>query len=174
MNITLIGMAGAGKSSIGKELAKKLKYSFVDTDRIIEKDTDLKLQAIIDAQGEAEFLKIEEKTILSLENSKNSVISPGGSVVYSLKAMQFLKTISKIVFLNSRFEDLKKRLKNTETRGIIGLKNKSLRQLFNERANLYGKYADITIEFSNINSKKIAEEIMQSLGYATHASMFFS
>jgi len=162
--ITLIGMPGVGKSSIGKKLAKELGCSFIDTDKLIEKNTGLKLQTIIDKRGEKEFLIIEEKTILNLGNLHNSVISPGGSVIYSEKAMKFLKKISRIVFLYSTFEDIQKRLKNTETRGIVGLKNKDFKALFDERIHLYKRYADITIEIPKIfDSNKIVAEIINKI-----------
>ncbi|RLG14690.1 MAG: hypothetical protein DRN66_01430, partial [Candidatus Nanohalarchaeota archaeon] len=89
MNITLIGMAGVGKSFIGKHLAERLNCTFVDIDEVIEKKTSLTLQQIIDTHGEEEFLKIEERAILRLNGFNNSIISPGGSIIYSKKAMDF-------------------------------------------------------------------------------------
>lgn len=160
MNITLIGMAGAGKSSVGKKMAQKLNYRFVDVDKIIEKKTKLKLQQIINNFKEDKFLAIEEETILELGKLNNYIISPGGSVIYSDKAMEFLKKNSIIIFLNIPFENIQKRLINQETRGIVGLKKKSLKTLFNERLVLYKRYADITIEMTD-NFKEIAENIIQ-------------
>src|SRR3989344_5472152 len=106
MNITLIGMPGVGKTLIGKELAKKLDYNFIDVDEIMEKNSGFKLQRIIDLFGEDEFLKTEEKTVLELGELDRAVISPGGSVVYCEKAMKFLKRTSKVVFLNASFETI--------------------------------------------------------------------
>jgi len=146
MNITLIGMPGVGKSFLGKQLAKKLSHNFLDVDEVIEKKTGLKLQQIIDNLGDEEFLKIEERAILELGEVKNSVIAPGGSVIYLPKAMDFLKKISVIVFLNAPFEFIEKRLVNRDRRGIVGLKNKDLKTLFDERTALYKKYADFTVE----------------------------
>ena len=82
MNITLIGMAGVGKSVTGKELAKRLDYGFIDIDEIIEKKANLKLQQIIDDLGDDKFLAIEERTVLGLDKLENCIISPGGSVIY--------------------------------------------------------------------------------------------
>jgi len=146
MNITLIGMPGSGKSSVGRELAERLDYNFFDIDEIIEEKTGLRLQQIIDKFGDEEFLKIEEKAILELGELEDSVIAPGGSIIYCTEAMKFLKRISTIVFLNSSFKNIQRRLANRDARGIVGLKKKDLRTLFDERMILYKKYADIEVE----------------------------
>ena len=145
-NITLIGMPGVGKSFFGKKLAKRLGYQFLDVDKIIEKRVSLGLQEVIDKYGEKELLKIEEEAVLNLGHINNHVISPGGSIVYSKKAMLFLKEISRVVFLYSSLDDIEKHLLDLNTRGIVGLKEKSLKALYKERNILYKKYADIIIE----------------------------
>jgi shikimate kinase len=162
MNITLIGMSGVGKSRIGRLLSKKLNYAFIDIDAIIEKENGKKLQKIIDCLGDAEFLKLEEKALMSIGQITNSVISPGGSSIYSDKAMLFLKTISKIVFLNASLQVIKRRPVAFSERGIIGLKEKGLTGLFEERLPLYKKYADITIDLEDFNKDAIAELIINA------------
>lgn len=147
-NITLIGMAGVGKTVIGRELARRVGYAFIEIDEIIEKVTGRSLQETLDNLGAEEFLRIEEKAVLHLGELKRSVISPGGSIVYSEGAMRFLRDNSTIVFLNTPFANIEKRLANKDTRGIVGLKGKGLRLLFEERLFLYRKYADIVIEIS--------------------------
>ena len=153
MNITLIGMPGAGKSTFGKIFAKRYRMNFIDVDKVIEKKIGMKLQEFIDKFGDKKFSEIEEKTILELGNVKNTVISPGGSAVYSPPAIEFLRKQSFIVFISRRFEYLNNRLKNRSIRGIIGLKNKTLKKLFYERDILYKKYADITITPKNFNAR---------------------
>jgi shikimate kinase len=148
MNITLIGMSGVGKSRIGRELSSKVGYNFVDIDEIIERSSGKKLQEMIDELGNEKFLKIEEKAILGIGRIENAVISPGGSSIYSEKAMNFLKSISKIVFLSATLEEIKKRTSNFSKRGIVGLE-RGLEQLFDERLPLYRKYADTTIDLKN-------------------------
>src|SRR3990172_5202486 len=145
MNITLIGMAGAGKSVIGKSLATRLRYQFIDPDETIEKKMNLKLQEIIDRFGEDRFLQIEEQTILDLGRIDHTVISPGGSVVYSEKAMRFLKENSAVIFLDAPFESIERHIPDQSSRGIIGLKKEDLKTLFHEKRSLYQKYADLTI-----------------------------
>jgi shikimate kinase len=146
MNITFIGMPGVGKSVIGRELAKRLNYRFIDVDEIIEEQSGLKLQEIIDRFGDDKFLEMEKRAVLGLNTLDNCIIAPGGSVIYSPEAMGFLKRNSIIVFLNAPLKTIRKRLRNLDVRGIVGLKKKSLKALFDERLILYGQYADLTIE----------------------------
>jgi len=163
-NITLIGMAGAGKSVIGKELAARLGYEFIDIDEVIEKKTGLKLQQILDDSGDDAFLDIEEKAILELGEIEKCVISPGGSVAYSAAAMDFLKDHSVVVFLNAPFESINGRLSNKEQRGIVGFKEKSLKTLYRERMDLYRKYTDIEIEITEeCDIDAVVERIIQRL-----------
>lgn len=159
MNITIIGMAGAGKSTIGKLLAKKQVYRFIDIDKVVEKKSGKSLQGLIDSEGEDTLLKLEEETVLELQlnSNDNYVISPGGSIIYSRAAMEFLKTHTTIIFLDVSFDIITKRLSNFTTRGMIGIKNKSLKELFDERWELYNKYADITIKMNKQN--KVSETV---------------
>jgi shikimate kinase len=152
MNITLIGMAGAGKSTIGRVLAKQLGYTFIDVDLLIKENTGMPLQALIDKQGDLALIKFEEEAILRLNQVDSCVISPGGSVVYSEKAMQHLKEISKIIFLNAPFRIIIRRLPNVRKRGIVGLRDRSLKELFEERMILYQKYADYSIKLKGKES----------------------
>ncbi|HWQ47954.1 MAG TPA: shikimate kinase [Methanosarcina sp.] len=162
MNITLIGMAGAGKSTIGRALAKRLGYTFIDVDQLIRENTGMPLQTLIDKYGDSALIRFEEEAILRLGQVDRSVISPGGSVVYSEKAMEHLKTISKIIFLDTTFRSIARRLPNARKRGIVGLRDRSLKELFEERMVLYEKYADFSIKLKGReNIQKIAEKIVE-------------
>ncbi|MGB9927220.1 MAG: shikimate kinase [Methanosarcina sp.] len=160
MNITLIGMAGAGKSTIGKALAKSLGYTFIDIDRLVMEKTGVPLQELIDKEGDLALLKLEEKVILNLEKIDNCIISPGGSIIYSQKAMLHLQNISKIVFLDTPFRSIVKRIPNARKRGIIGLKDKSLKELFEERVILYQQYADFSIK---IKGKEDIQHVVEKI-----------
>jgi shikimate kinase len=162
MNITLIGMAGAGKSTVGRALAKRLNYTFIDVDCLITEKTGMTLQALIDEQGDYALIRFEEEAILKLENIDGCVISPGGSVVYSEKAMEHLKKVSKIVYLDAPFRKIVKRIRNARTRGIVGLANRSLKELFEERIILYQKYADFSIKIKGKNEiQEIVEKVIR-------------
>lgn len=160
-NITFIGMPGSGKSTISKLLAKELNFELIDCDKYIEKKEKKSLHQIIDNKGDDFFLKIEEKRILELLPLKKSILDPGGSIIYSSKTMNRLKKFSVIVFLNVSFKIIKERLTNKTTRGIIGLKSKSIMNLYKERIPLYKKYADITINCNKKSNKEIINEIIK-------------
>lgn len=163
MNVTLIGMSGVGKSKIGKLLSTKLNYEFIDVDRAIERDNGGKLQDILDSLGNENFLRLEESAIMGIGKVSNSVISPGGSSIYSDRAMTFLKGISKIVFLNASLQEIKRRTPDFSGRGIIGLKEKGLENLFEERLPLYRKYADVTIDLDDFGDEAIVNMIVKAL-----------
>jgi shikimate kinase len=162
MNITLIGMAGAGKSTIGKLLAKRLGYTFIDVDYLVMENTGMPLQSLIDKEGDWALVRFEEEAILRLEQVEDCIISPGGSVVYSEKAMEHLKKMSKIIFLDAPFRSIVRRLSNARKRGIVGLKDRSLKELFEERTVLYQRYADFSIKLKGKETiPEIAEKIVK-------------
>jgi shikimate kinase len=117
-------MPGAGKSTIGIILAKNLGLGFIDTDVLVQINQQKTLQQILNESNHLHLRAVEEKEILKL-NIESHVIATGGSVVYSEKAMDHLRTISKIIFLETDFEILKNRIHNFETRGIAKTKKQS-------------------------------------------------
>ncbi len=162
MNITLIGMAGAGKSTIGRALAKCLGYTFIDVDYLIIENTGMPLQILIDKQGDSALIRFEEDAILRLGHVDRCIISPGGSVVYSEKAIEHLKEISKIIFLDTAFRSIARRLPNARKRGIVGLRDRSLKELFEERMVLYQKHADFSIKLGGKeNIQAVVEKIVE-------------
>jgi len=162
MNITLIGMPGSGKTSVGKELAAMLDYKHIDPDRLMEKKYACLLQVILDKSGEERFLKKEEEIAISATKGKNNlVISPGGSIIYCPKAMEYFQEISTIFYLKTPLAVIEKHLGNVP-RGIVGLKGKTLGCLFTERAPLYEKWAEVSID-ANYGAKKVASRILEKL-----------
>jgi shikimate kinase len=161
MNVSLIGMTSVGKSRVGLLLSKRLDYRFIDVDRIIEKQNNQKLQDLIDCLGDSKFLELEEKTILGIHEVSNSVISLGGSSIYSQKAMGFLKGISRVVFLDASLEEIKRRPVDFSGRGIVGLKEKGLEGLFLERQPLYRRYADIAIAVDGLSDWAVVDRIIE-------------
>jgi shikimate kinase len=159
-NITLIGMPGAGKSTIGIILAKYLTFGFIDTDILIQINHQKSLQQIMDETGYLQLRRIEEGEILKL-NIENHVIATGGSAVYSEKAMAHLTNISVIVFLKVASPVLEKRIHNYATRGIAKSADQSFAQLFDERQVLYEKYGDIIIDCTVMDQEEIAEVISE-------------
>jgi len=158
-NIALIGMPGAGKSTIGVILAKSLRMNFTDTDLVIQERTGLLLQEIIDRDGPSGFLKTEEETVLSLQ-CRNSVIATGGSVVLTPRAMEHLKTGGTIVYLKVPFSEIEKRLGNISCRGIVLFSGQDLRRMYDERVSLYEDYADITIDCTGLDFETVVGEVL--------------
>ena len=144
-------MPGSGKSTIGVILAKRLGYDFVDTDNLISEREKTTLQDIIDKKGVSEFLKIEGIVGEEL-NIDNTVIATGGSMVFSDSAMKNLLKDSKCVFIDVPLPEIKRRVKNIDTRGIAMEKDDTLDTLYEKRMPKYREYADITVEVKQ-NSK---------------------
>ncbi len=161
-NLTLIGMPGAGKSTVGIILAKNLGLGFIDTDILIQINHQKFLQQIINEHGHLKLRAIEESEILKL-NIENHVIATGGSAAYSEKAMAHLQKISKIIFLEANYDVIKKRILNFEKRGIAKGRDQTFRELFEERQSLYQKYAAITIGCNRLDQEKLAIVIEKAI-----------
>jgi shikimate kinase len=162
MNIVLIGMSGAGKSTLGVLLAKALGMDYVDTDIVIQKQEGRLLQDIIDNEGIEKFMEVEEKIVSELQ-LKNCIISTGGSVIYSEKAMNVLKQGGQIIYLHVPYEEIKRRLINITTRGIVIKKGNSLKDVYEERVPLYIKYSDKTLDCSNKDIEHCVSEIIETI-----------
>lgn len=137
-------MAGAGKSTIGRKLAKVLDFNFLDGDAIIEERINKSIQSYLDQHGGKKFTKIEEEVLLSISLDK-TVLATGGSAVLSDAAMNFLKKESEVIFLDVSYENISERILNLSERGLVRGPNQSLQDTYNERLSLYKKYADHTV-----------------------------
>lgn len=166
MNIVLIGMSGAGKSTLGVLLAKALGMDFVDTDIIIQQHDGRLLQDIIDHDGVERFIKIEERIVSELK-MKNSIISTGGSVIYSKNAMNVLSQNGMIIYLFVPYEEIKKRLTNITTRGIVIKNGNTLMDVYQERHPLYMKYCDKLLNCSNKDIEQCVTDIIEK--YYSHS-----
>ncbi|WP_319508414.1 shikimate kinase [uncultured Methanolobus sp.] len=169
MIITLIGMPGAGKSSAGQKLASMLGYEFIDTDKLVIDGSGTGLQDIVNDLGDMALIRAEEQSILDLKLKDNCIIATGGSVVYSEKAMRSLKARSVVVYLDVPFGTIVMRLSNLTTRGVVGLKEKGLHGLYEERTVLYRAFADHIIEVGRKDkvadvAKRIMDEILPGSG----------
>lgn len=157
-NIILIGMPGAGKSTAGVVLAKKLGYAFVDSDLVIQSKEGRLLHEIIEEQGIEGFWKIEEAVNASLE-AHRCVIATGGSAIYGEKAMAHLKEIGCVIYLKLSCAAIAERLGDLNERGVTLRDGQGLPELYAERVPLYEKYADVTIDCESLSIREIVEQI---------------
>ncbi len=160
-NITLIGMPGAGKSTVGIVLAKILGMEFLDSDLLIQKREGKLLWEIIEERGLDGFNQVEEEVNCSID-TENTIIATGGSAVYSQKAMEHLKEIGLVVYLKVSCEELHRRLGDLKNRGVSIKEGQTLEDLYEERRPLYETYADLTIDLDRTDIREAAEKIVNA------------
>lgn len=160
--ITVIGMAGAGKSTVGKMLALSLNWAFVDTDHIIEATYATRLQDVADKLTKDEFLDTEASIVQSIFFNR-TVIATGGSVVYREKTMEHLAKLGIIVYLNVDLNLILERIAKNPERGLAIAPGQTIEDLFHERELLYKKYANITLDAKTMSPKECAQKLMKML-----------
>lgn len=133
-------MAGAGKSSVGKELAKKLDFRLIDSDVLIEEQYGKSLQKILDDEGYIALREIENLVLKNL-HLNNTILSTGGSAVYSDEAMNHIQQNSKVIFLDVPFNQILERVPSFLDRGFAKAPSQSIEDAFEERQELYKKCA---------------------------------
>lgn len=161
-NIILIGMPGAGKSTIGVVLAKNLGFKFLDSDLCIQEKEDRLLYEIISSEGIEGFLEIENRVNASI-TMKHCVIATGGSAVYGKEAMTHFKQDGIIIYLKLPFFSIEERLGDLNKRGVVLKDGQTLKSIYDERIPLYEKYADITIDCQDMQIKDIVTLIANSV-----------
>lgn len=164
-NVVLVGLMGAGKSTVGRELASYLGFSFIDTDDELERRMGVTIPVIFDVEGENGFRLRETKVIADMPDQKNSVISTGGGVVLKSENREYLKRAGKIVYLSASADVLYDRTKNSKKRPLLQKTDikKTIEQLLTEREELYRNVADITIESGKWSPKEMAKKIAERL-----------
>lgn len=161
-NIALIGMPGAGKSTVGVVLAKRLGLAFVDTDLLLQRSAGRRLQQILEQEGLPAFRNREEATLLGLQEQA-SVIATGGSVVYSAAGMAALAEQAHIVWLQLPLAELERRVGDLTSRGIVIESGASFASLFTERQPLYQRYAEQVIEVGGKTLEQVVAELVARL-----------
>jgi shikimate kinase len=161
-NIVLIGMPGAGKSTVGVLLAKHLGLGFVDTDILIQERAGRRLQEIVDSGGHRELRRLEEEAILGID-AHGAVIATGGSAVYSPRAMEHLARRGIIVHLRAGLALLESRIDDYDRRGIANPAGQSFAEIYAERAPLYERYAEITVDVGGRTPMEVARAIETAL-----------
>jgi shikimate kinase len=162
-NVILIGMPGAGKSTVGKLLARSLSLAFLDTDQLMEERWGCSLQEVIDSEGLKAFRLKEEETILSL-NVVRHVISTGGSVVYYPPAMAHLRNLGHILWLDLPLHEIERRVaEGVENRGLVRTPDQSIADLYHQRRPLYERYAGVRFDALGKTDQQLVQEMLEFL-----------
>ena len=162
MNIILIGMPGAGKSTVGVILSKIMNLNFTDTDILIQQAFGMKLAELIESRGVSGFLDAESQTILNV-GFRDTVVATGGSVVYRKETMEHLKADGKVVYIDVSLSEIKRRVQNMTARGVAALNAETIEELYTERKPLYARYADLTVCTDGLTLEESASEIAKML-----------
>ena len=160
MVYTFIGMPGSGKSCMSRAIGKKLNIKALDADKVIEDKTGKKLHEIIAESGLEGFKKIEEDILLTIDSNDDLILATGGSAVYYERAMNHFKSIGKVIYLYVSFETMLERLGDYSKRGIAMRPDQTIRDLYDERAALYEKYADVTVNCDGNDYNKYRKEVV--------------
>lgn len=161
-NVVMVGMPGAGKSTIGVLLAKETSFDFLDVDVYIQGQEHRRLQEIIDVEGIDVFKGLEEKYLCQIDVD-GVVISTGGSAIYSKKGIQALSQKGLVIFLKINMQTLEERLGDFSTRGVVIAPGQTFEDLFAERNKLYSEAADIVIECDGKTQDELVVEIVEKV-----------
>ena len=163
VGVVLIGMPGAGKSTVGVLVAKQLGLGFVDTDILIQERAGRRLQKILDEAGYQELRRLEEEAILALEPG-GAVIATGGSAVYSERAMRHLGELGRIVYLKAGCGLLATRIDDYERRGIANPGGQCFEDIYRERTPLYERCADAVVAVEGLTHEEVARAVLAAIG----------
>lgn len=167
--VTLVGMPGVGKSKIGSEMARMLEYAFIDTDKVISRETGRPIQSVLEEKGIPAFLDYEALVLAQIQCVRSTIVSPGGSSVLRNDGMAHLASLGPIVYLMDTLDNIRARIPNIDTRGIVGMGNDGLEGVFRERDPLYRRWASVTFQIPNgfpfrVTVKEVAQRLIAALG----------
>lgn len=161
--ISLIGMPGAGKSTVGVILAKLTGQRFADSDLEIQVREGATLQEILEQEGFLRLREIEQEVLLKLP-LQEAILSTGGSAVYSEQAMNRLRRAGPIVYLKADLDTLEQRVAAAPLRGIASESEQSFAQIFAERTPLYERYGDVVVDATRGSADEVAARVLSELG----------
>ena len=162
-NLVLIGMPGCGKSTVGVFLARAIGWTFLDSDRLIERETGKRLSTVAEEAGTEAFRDIEGAVNAAL-NPHRSVIATGGSVIYREEAMRHLRDIGTVVYLRFTCDSIESRLGDLAARGVSMRAGQTLRELYDERCPLYERYAHLTVDCDGLRPGEIVALVRARTG----------
>lgn len=164
-NIFLVGLMGAGKTTIGKTLARQLDKTFCDADHAIEERTGVRIPVIFEIEGEAGFRKREEETLDGLTRRQNIVLATGGGAVLAASNRERLKARGTVIYLHGRPEDLYQRTRSDKSRPLLQTSNRlqKLKELYETRDPLYREVADIVVDTGRQSVHSLTEKLKRQL-----------
>lgn len=161
--LVLIGMPGAGKSTVGQLLAARWSVPFVDTDQLLEAHSGESLQSQLDRIGYAAMRKVEEDFVATCALPPQAVVSTGGSVVYGPRAMQHLRSYGICVYLQISLATVTQRVDNWDSRGFSCAPGQTLAEVYQERLPLYHRYADLTLPCDGLSPGEVVQLLEERL-----------
>lgn len=164
-NISLIGFMGSGKTTVGRVLADKLGFLFIDLDSVIELEDGKKINDIFKICGEDYFRELETKVIKKIYKNKNCVFACGGGVIKRKENMKIIRENSAVIYLNISPRIALKRLGDVKDRPLIEVEDREevIKEMISKRDNLYRKYANMIINNDDISPVKVSNEILKRL-----------
>ncbi len=153
-------MPSAGKTTVGMALAKKINYEFRDLDSMVEEKEKESLIEVMNKKGPDYFREMEYRFLLDLKPEEHMVISPAGSIIYLAKAAKWIQKESFVVFLNTPFDLIEKRLLETP-KAVAGLAERGLKSIWDERMPIYSKICNVEIDTSNKSVDEVVNEIIK-------------
>lgn len=173
-DVILIGMPGAGKSTLGVVLAKMMNKGFLDCDLVIQQHYGKTLQRLIDERGIEGFISIEGHVLEGIE-ARDSIVSTGGSAVYSTAAMEHLATLGPVVYLRVSLDTLTQRIGDLNERGVVMRSGErgGLAGLYVERCQLYERFADVVVDVDDLSISDAAKKVIAALGDFPETSTVF-
>ncbi len=160
--ITFIGMAGAGKTTVGRLVSRSLDWAFADSDHIIEAAFGAPLQAVADSMTKDAFIEVEADIVCGLRFSR-TVISTGGSVIYRQRTMEHLASLGPVVFLDVPMETILERIARNPDRGLAIAPGQTVEDLFREREELYRRYATLSVSSAGMGPVETARCVLEKL-----------
>lgn len=161
--LVLIGMAGAGKTTVGRLLATRWDMPFVDTDLLLEQHSDESLQSQLDRLGYAAMRKVEEDFVATCALPPAAVVATGGSVIYGQSAMERLRQYGVCVYLKISLATVMQRVDNWQSRGFSCAPGQTFEQVYRERMPLYEHYADLILPCDDLNPEQVVRQLEERL-----------
>ncbi len=164
MNIVLVGFMGCGKTTIGRKLAVRLGYHYIDTDYQIEKEEQMRIKEIFATKGEPYFRVLETRLLNRLSGLSNTVVATGGGILLTPGNLELVQNIGKMVYLRAGLEDIYERVTRNNKRPVVELDNlySTLESMLKQRQEYYEK-ADYTIDTCSLKMWHIVTKIIREI-----------